>query len=262
MRFHRIKAMVIRQLYLYPRSFPRLMDIFFWPILQLLVWGFLSVYLEKLNLNSVNIVSVLLGAVIFWEFFDRSQQAVTITFLEDLWEKNLINLFVTPVKIAEFIASTLGLGAVRIVIQGAVLGVVALFLYHFNIFQFGLYTVPFVLSLLIFGWVLGILVIGVILRFGSNAQVLAFGMIFLMQPFSAVFYPVSALPTALQWLARALPPTYVFEGMRSVIATGTMPLRDLLISFGLDALYLGLIIWFFYSMFKKVKERGLLLKVD
>src|SRR5437764_490030 len=126
MKFHRIKALIIRQLYLYPRSFPRLMDVFFWPILELLVWGFLSVYLEKLNLNSVNILSVLLGAVIFWEFLNRSQQAVTTSFLEDVWERNLLNLFVTPIKVSEFISSTVVLGFIRILIQGIVLGLVAL----------------------------------------------------------------------------------------------------------------------------------------
>jgi len=238
------------------------MDVFFWPILELLVWGFLSVYLEKLSLSGVNIVSLLLGAMIFWELLNRSQQAVTIAFLEDVWEKNLLNLFVTPVKVIEFLLSTVVLGLVRILTQGAILGVVALVLYKFNIFQFGLYTVPFIISLLLFGWILGLFVVAIILRFGTSAQVLAFGVIFLIQPFSAVFYPVSALPQALQWLAYALPSTYVFEGMRAIIATGTLPVGTMLISFGLNAVYLALVFWFFYAMFRKVKEKGLLLKLD
>lgn len=262
MKFHRIKALVIRQLYIYPRSFPRILDVFFWPVLQLLVWGFLSVYLEHLNLNNLNFVSVLLGAVIFWEFLDRSQQAVTIGFLEDLWEKNLLNIFVSPLRVIEFLASTVSLGFIRIIIQGVVLGVISFLLYHFNLFQFGLYTIPFMLSLLLFGWILGLFVTGIILRFGSNAQVLAFGAVFLIQPFSAVFYPLSALPTALQYVARIFPSTYIFEGMRAVIATGTVPLSDLIISFGLDGIYLVAVIWFFYKMFNKVKEKGLLLKLE
>jgi len=262
MKLHRIRALVIRHLYIYPRSFPRLMDVFFWPVLELLVWGFLSVYLQKMSLSNLNVVSVLLGALIFWEFLNRSQQAVTIAFLEDVWEKNLLNLFVTPIKVIEFLLSTVVLGIVRILMQGAVLGVLALVLYHFNIFQFGLYTIPFILSLLLFGWILGLFVTAIILRFGTTAQVLAFGVIVLVQPFSAVFYPVSALPVALQWLAHILPTTYVFEGMRSIIATGTMPGIDLLWSFGLNAIYLALVFWFFYAMFRKVKKMGLLLKLD
>ena len=262
MKFYRIKALIIRQLYLYPRSFPRLMDVFFWPVLELLVWGFLSVYLEKLNLNSVNIASILLGALIFWELLNRSQNAVTIAFLEDVWEKNLLNLFVTPVRIVEFVLSTVVLGFVRILIQGVILGFIAFLLYHFNIFQFGLYTIPFILALLLFGWILGIFVVAIILRFGTTAQVLAFGIIFMVQPFSAVFYPVAALPQVLQYVAYILPSTYVFEGMRSIISTGTLPVGTLLISFALNAVYLALVMWFFYWMFRKVKEKGLLLKLD
>jgi len=215
-----------------------------------------------MSLNNVNIVSVLLGALIFWELLNRSQQAVTIAFLEDVWEKNLLNLFVTPVKIIEFLLSTVVLGLVRIIIQGLILGVLALILYHFNFFQFGLSTIPFIVSLLIFGWVLGLFVVAIILRFGTTAQVLAFGVIFLIQPFSAVFYPVSALPQALQFLAYIFPSTYVFEGMRSIIATGSVPISSMLISYGLNVVYLVLVFWFFYGMFKKVKEKGLLLKLD
>jgi ABC-2 type transport system permease protein len=262
MKFHRIKALIIRQLYLYPRSFPRLMDVLFWPVLSLMVWGFLSVYLEKLNLDNVNILSLLLGAMIFWEFLNRSQQAVTIAFLEDVWERNFINLFVTPMKLSEFSASTVILGIVRILMQGVILGIIAFFLYHFNIFQFGIYTIPFIISLLIFGWSLGIFVTAIILRFGTNAQVLAFGIIFLIEPFSAVFYPVAALPHALQWIAYMLPSTYVFEGMRQVIATGTLPTSTLLLSFGINLVYLVLVLWYFYAMFAKVKEKGLLMKLD
>ncbi len=262
MKFHRIKALVIRQLYLYPRNFPRLVDIFVWPVLELLVWGFLSVYLEKLNLSSVNILSILLGALIFWELLSRSQQAVTLVFFEDVWEKNLLNIFVSPLRLSEYSLSMVALGLVRIIMQAAVLGVAALVFYHFSIFQFGVYTIPFAVSLLLFGWVLGLFIIAVILRFGTSAQVLGFGAIFLIQPFSAVFYPVAALPPAVQWISYCLPTTYVFEGMRAVIATGTMPVMMLVQSFALNFVYLGLVFWFFFAMFKKVKEKGLLLKLD
>lgn len=252
----------MRQMYLYPRNFPRLMDVFFWPVLELMIWGFLSVYLEKLNLNNLNIVSALLGAIIFWEFLNRSQQAVTIAFLEDVWEKNLLNIFVSPLRLSEYTLSMVFLGLVRIIMQGIILAIVALLLYHFNIFQFGIYTVPFIISLLIFGWILGLFVVAIILRFGTTAQVLAFGIIVLIQPFSAVFYPVSALPQVLQWLAYCLPSTYVFEGMRAVIATGSLPVMMLVWSFALNIVYLVLVFWFFYVMFRKVKEKGLLLKLD
>lgn len=262
MKFYRIRALIIRHLYLYPRSLPRLFDVFFWPVVELFVWGFLSVYLQKLNLQNVNIVSILLGAIIFWSFIDRSQGAVTVAFLEDVWEKNLLNLFVTPVRIGEFLWSTALLGLVRLIMVGLVLGILSFVLYHFNLFQFGIYTIPFITSLLLFGWTLGIFVTAIVLRFGTSAQVLAFGFVFLIQPFSAVFYPVSALPASIQWVAYLIPSTYVFEGMRMFIATGSLPLTDMMLSYGINFLYMACVLYFFTSMFKKVKVRGLLLKLD
>lgn len=262
MSLRRINALLFRYLYLYPRSLPRLLDLFFWPVLNLLLWGFMSLYLEKFNLQSVNILSVLLGAVIFWSLLSRSQEAVTVAFLEDVWEKNLLNVFVTPLKINEFLSATVLLGVVRIVLQGIILGIIALVLYHFNIFQFGLYTLPFVFSLLIFGWIIGLFILGIILRFGTSAQVLAFGLIFLIQPFSAVFYPVSALPAAIQWVTYLFPSTYVFEGMRNVISSGAVSMTALAWSFGLNLVYLVLALAFFYGMFRIVKRKGLLLKLD
>lgn len=262
MKWHRIKGLLIRHLYLYPRSIPRLMDVFFWPILDLLVWGFLSVYLEKINLSGVNIVSILLGAVIFWEFLSRSQGAVSIAFLEDVWERNVLNIFVTPVKVSEFLTSTILLGFIRVISVGIAVGVVAFLLYQFNVFQFGFYSIPFILNLLIFGWALGLLTTSIILRFGTSAQVLAFGLIFLIQPFSAVFYPVSALPSYLQPISYLIPSTYVFEGMRTVIATGTLSFNYVLLSTGINIIYLLIFIFFFYRMFAQVKIKGKLLKLD
>ena len=261
-KIHRVKGLFMRHLYLYPRSIPRLMDVFFWPILELLMWGFLSLYLERLNLGNINIVSLFLGAMIFWEFLSRSQNAVSVAFLEDVWERNILNVFVAPVEISEFLTSTLLLGLVRIGMTGILLSILSFLFYHFNIFQFGIYTVPFLINLLIFGWVLGLFTTGIILRFGTSAQVLAFGLIFLIQPFSAVFYPVSALPHAIQWFSYTLPSTYVFEGMRKVISVGTLPLHDILLSFGINIIYIAVVIFFFYRMFAQVKIQGKLLKLD
>ncbi|MEI6480578.1 MAG: ABC transporter permease [bacterium] len=238
------------------------MDVFFWPILELLMWGFLSLYLERLNLGNLNIVSLFLGAMIFWEFLSRSQNAVSVAFLEDVWERNILNVFVAPVQVSEFLASTLLLGLVRIGMTGVLLSILSFLFYHFNIFQFGIYTVPFLINLLIFGWVLGLFTTGIILRFGTSAQVLAFGLIFLIQPFSAVFYPVSALPHAIQWFSYILPSTYVFEGMRKVISVGTLPLHEIILSFGINIIYIAVVIFFFYRMFAKVKIQGKLLKLD
>mgnify|MGYP001614669767 CR=1 FL=1 len=262
MKTHRIIAILIRHLYLYHRSVPRLMDIFFWPITELLVWGFLSRYLEGAGLGGVNIVTVLLGALIFWDLLSQSQRAVSVVFLEDVWERNLLNIFVTPLRVSEFLISTVLIGLVRIILVGVVVTIIALSLYQFNIFQFGLALVPFVVNLLLFGWAMGLFSTAIILRLGTNAQVLAFGLTFLLQPFSAVFYPVSALPEWARAVSYLLPSTHVFEGMRQVIATGAFPWQNLGLAFGTNGVVTLLVLWFFYSMFANVKEQGRLMKLD
>ncbi len=262
MKFHRINALLIRHLYLYQRSLPRIMDLVYWPVMDLLLWGFLSVYIAKFNAGGFNAITVLLGAIIFWDLFSQSQKAVSISFLEEVWERNFLNIFVTPLRISEFLASSFLLGLLRIVAISLVLGALAFLLYHFNFFILGFALIPCMANLLLFGFAIGLFANAVILRFGTSAQILAFGVIMLIQPFSAVFYPVSALPVFLQPPAYLFPSTYVFEGMRAVLATGTLPSNLLWGAILSNIVYLVLTIWFFYRMFAYVKREGRLLKLD
>jgi len=203
-----------------------------------------------------------MGAVIFWDLLSQSQRAVSVAFLEEVWERNFLNIFVTPLRVSEFIASTFILAAVRIALVGAVMAVLALFFYRFNLFTFGFTLIPFMLNLLIFGTALGLFTTAIILRYGSSAQVLAFGFIMLLQPFTAVFYPVSVLPPILQKLAYFFPSTYVFEGMREVIATGEFSYFLFWGGITTNIAYIIVITWFFYRMFAYVKRAGKLLKLD
>lgn len=262
MKWYRIRALLMRHIYLNKKSFPRLMDLLFWPMMSLLLWGFISIFLEKTNNGGLNIITVLLGAVLLWEILQEGQHSLSIAFLEDVWQKNLLNIFVTPVTIGEYLASTVFFGIIRLLVAGTVMTLVAFIFYSFNIFTFGFYLIPFALNLLIFGWILGIFAIAIILRYGSSANSLAFGMMFILQPFAAVFYPVSILPKAVQYVALLLPPTHVFEGMRYVIANGTIPTFNLAAAFGLNIIYFILVMLFFLKMFARIKEKGLLLKLD
>ncbi|MDO8620427.1 MAG: ABC transporter permease [bacterium] len=262
MKFYRINALLIRHMYLFKRSFPRIMDIVYWPVMDILVWGFLSLYIDKLHIAGFNAITVLLGAVVFWDFLNQSQKSVSIAFLEEIWEKNLLNIFVTPLRLSEFLGATVLVGVVRIFLVGVVLTSLSYLFYHFNLFTLGFYLIPFILSLFLFGWSLGIFTNAIILRFGTSAQILAFGFIILIQPFSAVFYPVSALPPGLQVVAQLLPSTYVFEGMRSVLSTGSLPTELLVGAFATNAVYLVLTLWFFARMFSYVKREGKLLKLE
>ena len=262
MKFHRIYGILVRHMYLYRRSIPRLMDIFFWPVIDLLVWGFLSRYLEGSGLGGLNVVSVLLGALIFWNLLSQSQRAVSIVFLEDVWERNLLNIFVSPLRVSEFLVSTVLIGLVRLFLVGVVVVLMALTLYSVNLFDLGLSLVPFVINLLFFGWAIGLFATAIILRFGTSAQVLAFGLTFLIQPFSAVFYPVSALPEWARAVSNIFPSTHVFEGMRQVINTGVFPWQHLTLAVATNGVFIVAILWFFYTMFENVKEQGRLMKLD
>ncbi|MDO8490105.1 MAG: ABC transporter permease [bacterium] len=262
MKLHRINGLLIRHLYLYRRSFPRLADLFYWPVMDILLWGFISLYLDKLHIAGFNAVTVLLGAMIFWDLLTQAQRAVSIAFLEDVWERNLLNLFVTPLSVPEFLASTCILGCIRIVIVSVIMGVLSFLFYHLNILQFGFALIPFLINLLFFGWSLGLFTTGLILRYGTSAQILAFGFILLIQPFTAVFYPVAALPSQLQFIAYLFPSTYVFEGMRQIATTGVFPLTSMLISIGTNIAYGVAVIFYFNACFAGAKKRAALMRLD
>ncbi|HYC34228.1 MAG TPA: ABC transporter permease [Candidatus Paceibacterota bacterium] len=258
----RIYALVARHLTIYLRSIPRVMDIFFWPVMDLLILGFLSIYLNSLDIGNINIVAMLIGGVVLWQIVDRSQNAFSTYFLEDVWYRNFLNIFITPLKLSEFFVAGAILSLIRILIVSLILFLISLFLYKFSIFTFGLALVPYMINLFLFGFSLAIFINAIIIRFGASAQVLAFGMAILVQPVSAVYYPVSALPHWLQYVSYGLPGTYVFESVRNIAAGGAFEWGPFLIALVLNFVYLGLAWWFFTAMFRKVKKLGKLLKVQ
>ncbi len=262
MRLHRINGLLIRHLYLYRRSFPRMMDLLYWPVMDIVLWGFISTYLEKLHLFGFNAVTILLGAMIFWDLLSNAQRTVSIAFLEETWERNLLNIFVTPLSVAEFLASTFILSLIRIILVGGIMGILSFFLYHLNILQFGFALIPFVANLLFFGWTLGLFTTGLILRYGTSAQILAFGFILLIQPFSAVFYPIAALPANIQFITYLFPSTYVFEGMRQIATTGAFPVFNMLLAVVSNIVYGVVTVWYFMYSFNNAKKRAALMRLD
>lgn len=261
MNINRIYALMMRYLYLYPRSVPRIMDIFFWPMVEILIWGFLTLYLQQIKIAIPNFITAILGALVFWNFIHRSQQAVSIAFLEEVWEKNLLNIFVTPLNMSEFLVATVLVGLTRLLLIGLTISGMAFLLFHFNIFSFGLLLIPFILNLFAFGWILGLVATSIIMRFGQSAQVLAFALTILLQPFVAVFYPVNVLPAPLQYFANIIPATHVFEGMRTVVFTGQIPAVSLLFAFGLNIIWFTAAMFIFYRMFDYILETGQLMRL-
>jgi ABC-2 type transport system permease protein len=255
----RVGALLLRYLYLYRRSLTRSMEIFFWPVMELLVWGFVTAYLGRVAAPKA--VVFLLGAVILWDVFYRSQQSITLSISEEIWVRNLLNVFITPIRTAELVLATCLLGVMRAIVSAGVLGLLAWLLYAFRLVSIGPALVPFLASLVLFGWAVGMFTIGLIVRFGHAAEALIWGVPFLIQPVAAVFYPVDVMPGWLQQIALLLPVTYVFEGMRQALATGRADLALLAPAFALNAVYLAAAAAFFGWMLARVRERGYLVKL-
>lgn len=261
MKLHRITALIVRHLYLYRRSLPRIMEIFYWPFLDLVIWGFITLYLAKYQTQVPGFVTFFLGALILWDMLFRSQQGITISFLEELWARNLMNLFASPLKPSEFLAATMAMSIFKVTCVSIVMAVCALLFYSYNVLAIGLWLIPFVFNLVITGWVIGVFTTSLIMRFGQEAEVLAWSMVFLFQPISCVFYPMEVLPGWLKLVAWANPAAHVFEGMRAVLSSGEAPLTNLAWAVGLNALLLVAVVAWFYRTFAYCKDQGLLVRV-
>lgn len=262
MNITRVFAIIVRHLYLYQRSLARFIEIFYWPTLDLLLWGFVALYLGNIPGEAARAASLFVGALILYDVFLRSTLGVSVTFLEEPWTRNLVNLFVSPLTTLEYLVGIITVSFIKTTAAVAAMAVLGWLLYAFNILTIGPALVPFVIALLLFGWAVGIFATAIILRYGLSAEILAWGLAFLIQPLSAVYYPVAVLPLALRYVAYALPTTYIFEGMRLVRDTGEIPIQHLAWAFGLDAIYLALALAFFGWIFTLARRKGLLMHME
>jgi ABC-2 type transport system permease protein len=219
----RIGAMFQRYVSLHRRSLIRSFDIFFWPVMDLLIWGFVTLYIQEIAAGPIaQLLLFLIGAMISWDIHYRGQQAVTISLMEEIWTRNLVNILIAPVRLWEWISATFCYAALKVAIVTALLAILAKGLYAFELTRIGWAFVPLAASLLVFGWAVGLFTAGLLLRFGYAAEALIWGIPFLLQPFSCVFYPVSTLPPWAQAIARWLPSTYAFEGLRMALREGSV----------------------------------------
>ncbi len=261
MSLERIAALLTRHLYLYKRSFARMLEIFYWPFLDLVVWGFITVYLAQHETKLHGAVAFFLGALILWDVLFRAQQGIALSFLEEMWARNLMNLFASPLTVAEYLVATMVISVMKVGSVLLVMVSLAYVFYSYDIFRMGMYLIPFIFNLILSGWIIGVLTTSIIMRFGQQAEVLAWGMVFLFQPLSCVFYPMEVLPSVLQSLAWCIPPAHIFEGMRLVLLDGTLPITHLMWAFALNAGFLIIVVTWFYHTFTVCKDRGLLVRV-
>ncbi|MBS7813501.1 ABC transporter permease [Roseococcus sp. XZZS9] len=258
----RVWGLVYRHLALYRRSPPRLIELMYWPVLQMIVWGFITAYLAGVqnNLGSVA-AGVLLGGVLLWEGALRSQMGFSVSFLEEIWSRNLGHIFVSPLRPGELVAGLATMALLRTLIGVIPAMLLAWFLYSFNIFALGPLMVAFFAALIIMGWAVALGVTSLILRYGAGAETLAWSVLFGITPFAAVFYPVSILPSWLQPVALALPASHIFEGMRAALTHGEVAWGHLGAAYLLDAVWIAAMGWVFMNQFQAARVKGALLNI-
>ncbi|MFQ3622184.1 MAG: ABC transporter permease [Acetobacteraceae bacterium] len=257
----RIWGLLYRHLALYRRSWPRLVELAYWPILQMAIWGFVSEYLVRASGWAAAASGVLIGAVLLWEVCLRSQMGFAISFLEEVWSRNLGNLFVSPIRPGELVAALIAMSALRM-LAGVLpaIGLAAL-LYAFDILSIGPALPLFFANLMAMGWAVALGVTAMVLRYGAGAEALAWSVLFGLAPLSAVFYPVSVLPDWLRPVSLAIPATHVFEGMRAGLLEGRFAAGHLGAAVALNALWLAAAAALFAAVFRTARRKGLLLNV-
>ncbi len=214
---HRIAAMVLRYWYLLRSSWPRLLELLYWPALQIITWGFLQNYIAQNAGFFARAGGTLIGAVILWDILFRGQLGFSISFLEEMWARNLGNLMMSPLKPIEFLIALMVMSLIRLAIGVIPMTWLAMAFFDFNFYGIGLPLIAFFCNLIFTSWSIGIFVSGLVLRNGLGAESIVWTLMFGIMPLACVYYPVTVLPYWLQYVAWALPPTYVFEGMRALL---------------------------------------------
>jgi ABC-2 type transport system permease protein len=224
----RVFALVLRQTYLIRGSVSRLIPLFIWVAIDMVLWGFMTKYLNTVTAAGFNFVPVLLGAVLMWDFFTRVMQGVTMAFFEDVWTRNFLNVFASPLSIREYLAGLVASSIMTSSVGLVIMLVLATTAFGLSFFAYGRALVPFLLLLFTFGIALGIIACSLVLRLGPSAEWFIWPIPAVLSPFAGVFYPISTLPGWMQLIARLLPPSYVFEGMRAIVLNRPFELSSLL----------------------------------
>ena len=259
MNIERIKGVIYKQWLTNKRDVFRIFDVFWWPTFQLFIWGLFSVYLEKTaRIGNISLVTLLLGAVILWVFFDRSSRDISITFIDELWNRNFVNLFSTPLRVSEYLIGIIFVAIIKLIISAVFMLVLATTFYEFKLFNFGWFIIPAAVGLVIMGWSVSLIVQGFILKYGHTVEVFIWAAAVLLQPFSCVFYPVTALPPWAQTVSRFLPSTYLFENLRANLISGQIKWGEIWLSYLLNIIYFIFAVWFFYKAYQGAKNRGFL----
>ncbi len=256
----RIGAMLGRYYYLFRGSVPRMIELAYWPIVQVVLWGFITKFFLEHSSWLVNAAGALLAGVLLWDVLFRGQLGLSISFLEEMWARNLGQLFASPLRPGELMAAMM-LGSLLRTSLGLVPAtLVAWLLHEYSIYSLGLPLIAFFANLMVFGWAIGLAVCALLIRYGLAAESFAWASIFILAPLSAVYYPVDVLPEAAQAIAAVLPSAHVFEGMRAVMIQGVFRTDLFLWAVGLNLVYIAAGAALFLYAFEIARRRGLILQ--
>jgi ABC-2 type transport system permease protein len=251
-------AIVLRLFYLMRGSPARVLPMFAWVAIDIVTWGFITKYLNAVSASGFNFVPSLLGAVLLWDFFVRVMQGVTTAFFEDVWSRNFLNIFATPLSIPEYVGGLVLSSVASSSIGLVVMLVLATAVFGLSFFMYGVLLVPYLMVLFLFGIALGVIGCGIVLRLGPASEWFIWPIPALISPLAGVFYPISTLPAWMQYLARLLPPSYVFENMRAIVLRYRPAPYALLWAFTLDLVFLLLAGWFFSRIYHHAVRTGLI----
>src|SRR3954463_14264774 len=256
----RVAAMVLRYWYLLRSSFARLIELIYWPTVQMLMWGFLQTYLAGQASLYAQAGGMLVGAVMLWGILFRGQLGFSISFLEEMYARNLGNLMISPLRASEFVAALMIMSIIRLAIGMVPVTLLAIWFFGFNLWGLGLALVAFFLNLMLTAWAVGILVSGLVLRNGLGAETFAWSIMFLFLPLTCVYYPVSVLPDWLQVFAWALPPTYVFEGMRALLMAHTFRFDLMVQALALNVAWFAAATFAYLALLESARRNGSLMQ--
>ena len=257
---HRIGAMVLRYLYLLRSSWSRVVELIYWPAVQLFVWGFLQLYITQNAGFFARAGGMFIAAVLMWDILFRGQPGFSVSFLEEMWARNLGNLMISPLRPIEFVAALMTMSLIRLAIGMVPVTLLAIAFFDFNLYGLGFALAAFFLNLILTSWSVGIVVSGVVMRNGMGAESLAWTVMFVLMPLTCVYYPVSVLPSWLQWIAWMLPPTYVFEGMRALILDHQFRGGLMVEAFLLNAVFFTISVLVFLQLLQSARRNGSLMQ--
>jgi ABC-2 type transport system permease protein len=264
----RVAAMVTRYLYLLRSSWPRVLDLIYWPTVQMITWGFIQTYVSHASqpggaaTGSAAIgAGTLIGAMLLWDILFRGQLGFSASFLEEMWSRNVGNLFMSPLRPLEFVAALTVMSIIRLALGIIPVTALAIWFFGFNLWGLGLALGAFFINLLLTSWSVGLFVSGLLLRNGLGAEALAWTFMFVMLPLACVYYPVAVLPEWLQPVAWVLPPTYVFEGLRALLNDHVFRSDLMLKAFGINAVLFGLGVLIFLVLLRSSRRAGTLLQM-